>query len=95
MSTLRSSIDVASESRDPTDYQFLVGMQHINDEDDCNSPQGLYGGILSDGDYSGLQAKGRIDTYSHIRCGPHERGFARHLSPHVCRQRIQRAFDAM
>ena len=29
----RLMIDVASESRDPKDYQFQVGLQHINDED--------------------------------------------------------------
>ena len=28
----RLKIEVASESRDPKDYQFLVGLQHINDE---------------------------------------------------------------
>ena len=36
MSTLRissGSSDVASESRDRADYQFFVGMQHIDDED--------------------------------------------------------------
>ena len=27
----RLKIDVASEFRDPTDYQFLVGMHHIDD----------------------------------------------------------------
>ena len=29
----RLKIEVASESRDPKDYQFLVGLQHIDDED--------------------------------------------------------------
>ena len=26
-------IDVTSESRDPKDFQIIVGLQHINDED--------------------------------------------------------------
>ena len=30
----RHKIDVASEAHDPAVYQFLVGMKHINDEDD-------------------------------------------------------------
>ena len=29
----RLKIEVASESWDPKDYQFLVGLQHIDDED--------------------------------------------------------------
>ena len=29
----RFKINVASERRDPANYQFLIGMQHIDDED--------------------------------------------------------------
>ena len=65
--------DVASESRDQADYQFLVGMQ-INDEDGLvyafDFPQGLYRGVSSAGNYSGLHVKEKINSDSHSKCGP-------------------------
>ena len=57
----RLKIEVASESRDPKDYQFLVGLQHIDDEDDLvyvttrvRVNVGLHRGVLSADDYSRL-----------------------------------------
>ena len=48
----RHKIDVASESRDPADYQFLVGMQRMDNEDSIVS-----NGVSSAGNYSELQPR--------------------------------------
>ena len=64
------------ESRDPADYEILVGMQHIDDEDNIiyeTMHQTVYNGyilayISSAGDYNELPAKGEIDSVFPLAC---------------------------